>query len=517
MLFNSPEFIFVFLPLALTTFFLIGRFTGFRAALIWLVVLSLIFYAWWRIADVPILVISVVANFMLGRLIERTANDRHAGMLMAAGVAANIVALGWYKYVGLLTRTIADLSGAAWTVHDPVLPLGISFFTFLQIAYLVDVRRERRAEPNLARYSLFVTFFPHLIAGPILHHKEMLPQFTAEKARSPAVEDLAVGLTLFVLGLSKKLLLADTAAARADQVFSFVGTMPLTTAEAWLGTIAYGFQIYFDFSGYSDMAIGLARMFGIRLPVNFDSPYKAASIIEFWRCWHMTLSRFLRDYLYIPLGGTRLGEPRRMLNIMVTMAIGGLWHGASWTFAVWGGLHGVYLVVNHGWNRLRARDDKPPSPRGPQRIAATLLTFLLLTWAWVPFRAPDFVTTRAMWHSMLALDGLSLPKSLAPRGLLADAAGALGLRFDGMFTSFAFGDVPSGLLMLLVLTAVTFAMPNTQEMLRQFDPALGWRPRRGFPMILWRPSLTWAVAVGIAFSLSLMALAHPVKFIYFNF
>lgn len=386
MLFNSPEFIFFFLPLALAGFFALGRFGGFRVAIAYLLATSLVFYAWWRPADVPVLLVSVVFNFGLAQAIQKSPTDRRAGMLMVIGIVANLAALGWYKYVALLTHTLNDLFGMAWAVQSPTLPLGISFFTFLQIAYLVDVRRERRAEPDLVRYGLFVAFFPHLIAGPILHHKEMLPQFTAQKARAPRSEDLAIGLTLFSFGLFKKLVLADNVGIRADGVFEYASALPPSAAEAWLGAVAYAFQIYFDFSGYSDMAIGLARMFGIRLPVNFDSPYKAKNIIEFWRCWHMTLSRFLRDYLYIPLGGSRVGPARRYINIMITMMLGGLWHGASWTFAAWGGLHGLYLVANHLWNRIR-----PPEPSARwQRVCSTVLTFIFVVIAWVPFRATDF-------------------------------------------------------------------------------------------------------------------------------
>ena len=511
MLFNSPEFIFFFLPLALAGFFVLGRFGGFRVAIAYLLATSLVFYAWWRPADVPVLLVSVVLNFWLARAIQKTPTDRRAGIMMVIGVVANLAALGWYKYVGLLTHTLNDLFGMAWAVQSPALPLGISFFTFLQIAYLVDVRRERRAEPDLVRYGLFVAFFPHLIAGPILHHKEMLPQFTAQKARAPRSEDLAIGLTLFSFGLFKKLVLADNIGIRADGVFAYASAMPPSATEAWLGAIAYAFQIYFDFSGYSDMAIGLARMFGIRLPVNFDSPYKAKNIIEFWRCWHMTLSRFLRDYLYIPLGGSRVRPARRYINIMITMILGGLWHGASWTLAAWGGLHGLYLVANHLWNRIRPLKQSASWPR----VSSTVLTFIFVVIAWVPFRATDFAATRNMWEAMSGHNGIALPRSIQPTPgtFLEMATTRLGFHFDGMFASQAFGDVPSGLVLLALLGLVVFALPNTQELLRSVDPALDWRPRRHQVAISWKPSLRWAALAGCAFGLSVMALSHPVKFI----
>ncbi len=291
---------------------------------------------------------------------ERILRARQVGnsstrALLFVAVAANLAALAYFKYADFFLRTAVNLTGADIPLLGVVLPLGISFFTFTQIAYLVDVHAGKVIERNPIHYGLFVTYFPHLIAGPVLHHAEMMPQFRLAEIYRPYLRNFAIGLTFLCLGLAKKVLVADSVAPLANAVFGLGPEVELAASAAWLGVIAYTLQIYFDFSGYSDMAVGLSLLFGVRLPYNFNSPYQAWNITEFWRRWHMTLSRFLRDYLYVPLGGNRLGRTRRYVNLMVTMLLGGLWHGASWTFVVWGGLHGAYLVVNHAWQWLKEK------------------------------------------------------------------------------------------------------------------------------------------------------------------
>src|SRR5262249_37293646 len=275
-----------------------------------------------------------------------------------------------------------------WHALEVTLPLGISFFTFTQVAYLADVAYGHAYERNFAKYVLFVTYFPHLIAGPIMHHREMMPQFDTAMPRLSS-DRLAIGLTVFSIGLFKKVVIADFLATIADPVFAAAAKGAVSGADAWGGTLAYSLQIYFDFSGYCDMAIGMSYLFGIVLPFNFDAPYKAQSIAEFWHRWHITLSRFLRDYLYIPLGGNRHGEARRNWNLAVTMLIGGLWHGAGWTFVIWGGLHGLFLIVNHSWLKLTAR--VPMLARASETIVyyalSLALTQLCVALAWVFFRA----------------------------------------------------------------------------------------------------------------------------------
>ncbi|MFQ5488405.1 MAG: MBOAT family O-acyltransferase, partial [Gammaproteobacteria bacterium] len=339
MLFHSYGFIFLFLPLTLLGFFLLGRYGLLRWALAWLVLASLTFYGWWNVEYLFLLLASIVVNYLLGRALapsQRTTAS--ARVLLAIGIGLNLALLAYFKYAAFIVGNFNQLLGSDYRVHEIVLPLAISFFTFQQIAYLVDAYYGRAQEYSFLNYSLFVSFFPQLIAGPIVHHREMMPQFEGRRIFRFSYEDMDVGLLIFCIGLFKKVLLADGMAQFSEPVFAAAaGGLELSFFEAWGGALAYTLQIYFDFSAYSDMAIGLAWMFGIRLPLNFASPYKAINIIEFWRRWHMTLSRFLRDYLYIPLGGNRKGRERRHLNIMATMLLGGLWHGAAWTFVVWGG------------------------------------------------------------------------------------------------------------------------------------------------------------------------------------
>ncbi len=346
--FSSYVFIFLFAPLAIGLFFLIAH-RSRRLAAGWLLLASLFFYGWWNPVYVPLLLLSITFNYVIGAALANS--GRRA--LLAFGIAANLALLGYYKYAGLFAGTLDDAFGAGFGDLDIVLPLGISFFTFTQIAFLVDARRGGARAYDPVHYGLFVTYFPHLIAGPLYHHKEIVPQFARAEFYKPALDNMAVGASIFAIGLFKKLVLADSIGLFATEIFeSAAGGPEPALLEAWGGALAFGLQIYFDFSGYSDMAIGVSRMLGVRLPINFHSPYKAASIIDFWRRWHMTLSRFLRHYLYIPLGGNRKGGARRYANLMIVMLLGGLWHGAGWTFALWGGLHGLYLMVNHGWRAV---------------------------------------------------------------------------------------------------------------------------------------------------------------------
>ncbi|RYD50438.1 MAG: MBOAT family protein, partial [Verrucomicrobiaceae bacterium] len=389
MLFNSYTFLLVFLPIALIVWQALKR-APFRVVLGWLVLVSLVYYGvWnpdpnqpWSPKYVLLILGSCTANYYLGRRLSVLKFTRPGKLLLTAGVAANLALLGYYKYAGFLGETLNSLTGWPASVPEIVLPLAISFFTFLQIAYLVDAYRGETEEYHFTDYLLFVTFFPHLIAGPLIHHREMMPQF--RKSHHGWHRDFPVALGMFLMGLFKKVVIADNLARIATPIFGLAaddGRDP-TMLEAWIGAVAYALQLYFDFSGYSDMALGSARLFGIRFPLNFHSPYKADSIIEFWRRWHMTLSRFLRDYLYIPLGGNRKGPKRRYVNLFLTMLLGGLWHGAGWTFIIWGALHGTFLCVNHAWFGLRKRMSWRALPK-PLAIA---LTFIAVLVGWVFFR-----------------------------------------------------------------------------------------------------------------------------------
>jgi len=413
------------------------------------------------------------------------------------------------------------LVGTELTLYKIILPLAISFFTFQQIAYLVDVHRGETQERNFLNYCLFVVFFPQLIAGPIVHHREMLPQFARDTLYRLRAEHLAVGFTIFAIGLFKKVVLADGIATVPNGVFDGVGNgIPVTFFEAWGGALAYSFQLYFDFSGYSDMAIGLARMFGIRLPLNFNSPFKATSIIDFWQRWHITLSRFLRAYLYIPLGGNRKGEFRRSLSLMVTMLLGGLWHGAGWTFVLWGGLHGVYLVINHGWRKIHGRRKK--SKLGA--IIAWMITMLAMVFAWVPFRAESISGASTMLQAMLGINGISLPKSMAR--MFDNTMPSLTKNifvFEGMFPHHVFGhNAPQvGLVWLIVLFFITFFSPNTQQIMRAYCPVLdtfkGGIPKLRYRWMRWRPTVLWGLFVGGIFVFSVLSLNKKSEFLYFQF
>jgi D-alanyl-lipoteichoic acid acyltransferase DltB (MBOAT superfamily) len=398
MLFNSYPFIFLFLPVAWAGYFLLGRFSNWWP-IIWLALASLVFYSVSSWQFVALLLVSVAFNYVIGSLLIRsqlTSTLRFA--VLTAGVAGDLLVLGYFKYGGFLATNLNTLFSTELSVNV-LLPVGISFYTFTQIAFLVDAYRGAVARYGLPHYALFVTYFPHLIAGPILHHKDMIPQFEQQRSKRPNPHLVRCGLIFFSIGLFKKTCLADGIQPFVALAF---GVTPPSFDQAWIGTLAYTFQLYFDFSGYSDMAIGISLMFGIFLPFNFNSPYKATSIIDFWRRWHMTLSRFLRDYLYIPLGGNRRGVALRYVNLMVTMALGGLWHGAAWTFVAWGVLHGAYLCVNHAWNRFRP--NIPRTLAGPANIAALVLTFLSVAVAWVFFRADSITSAMAILSRMAMPD-----------------------------------------------------------------------------------------------------------------
>ncbi len=415
MLFNSVEFIFVFLPVVLLVFYLLGNYSSHRLAISWLVGASLFFYGWWNPAYLGLMLASILFNYAIGAALVSVKDRLRARYLMAAGVFCNLAALAYFKYANFFVDNLNTLTGSSYDLETIILPLAISFFTFQQITFLVDAFRGETREYNFLHYALFVTFFPQLIAGPIVHHREMLPQFAKDSIYRVNQSNLAIGLAIFLLGLFKKVVLADGIAAYATPVFDAAEAgVVITFFEAWAGALAYTFQLYFDFSGYSDMAIGIARLFNINLPLNFNSPYKAVNIIEFWRRWHMTLSRFLRDYLYIPLGGNQYGTPRRYTNLMITMLLGGLWHGAGWTFVAWGLMHGVFLVINHAWHGVRRFFGSAPGSLGfPGRSVAWLVTFLSVVVSWVMFRAESFTGATNILHGMSGMNGFILPAQVA--------------------------------------------------------------------------------------------------------
>lgn len=478
MLFNSYPFILLFLPAVLAGYFWLGR-RGNLAPVIWLALASLAFYATGNWQFVALLLASIGFNYGVGWLLiaaQLLPSQRRAALVL--GVAGDLLVLGIFKYAGFAADNVNALTGTHLAVHI-LLPVGISFYTFTQIAFLVDAWRGQVAAYALPHYALFVTYFPHLIAGPILHHKDMIPQFEQEKTRHPDAHLLLCGIIIFAIGLFKKTCLAD--GIQPLVALAFEARSP-GFDQAWLGALAYTFQLYFDFSGYSDMAIGISLMFGIFLPVNFNSPYKATSIVDFWRRWHMTLSQFLRDYLYIPLGGNRRGRVLRYVNLMITMLLGGLWHGAAWTFVAWGVLHGAYLCINHAFNALVP--SVPTLLAGPVRVAGTVLTFLAVVIAWVFFRAESVAS------ALRVLDAMADP------------------------TNVAFGrEEIAALVQVAIYAALVWLAPNTQTIMgydhgcRRVGEAL--RAGRMRPLVLYGASLVLAFGI--------LGIQSHSEFIYFRF
>ena len=411
MLFTTPTFILVFLPLALAGFFMIGRFSAMGAAA-WLMGASLVFYSHWMPADTLLLLGSIVVNFLIGMRIS--ARPAAAKRWLIGGIAFDLGMLAYFKYAGFLIGNLDAALGLGISAPRIDLPIGISFYTFTQIAFLVDAYQRKVLESKPVHYGLFVTYFPHLVAGPVLHHAQMMPQFANPKIYRVDTANLVGGLIIFGIGLFKKVVLADGISPYADAVFKPAdGGLTPELTEAWLGALAYTLQLYFDFSGYSDMAVGLSWMFNIRLPFNFNSPYRAANISEFWRRWHISLSTFLRDYLYITLGGNRHGPIRRYFNLAATMVLGGLWHGANWTFVAWGALHGSYLMIHHGFRAacgplLHSRLQGSPA----WRLLAWGTTMLAAVIAWVVFRAETFSGALNVMRGMVAVHAAAAPNAM---------------------------------------------------------------------------------------------------------
>jgi D-alanyl-lipoteichoic acid acyltransferase DltB (MBOAT superfamily) len=439
---------------------------------------------------------------------------------MFLGIVVNLLLLGYYKYANFFVDNINVVCGTEFVVGRIILPIGISFFTFQQVAYLVDAFRGETREYNFFHYCLFVSFFPQLIAGPIVHHAEMLPQFTKKKIYGLNPRFIAIGVTMFLFGLFKKVIIADSVSVYSSPVFAAANSgVSLSFIEAWFGAMAYTFQIYFDFSGYSDMAIGLGYLFGIRLPFNFHSPYKATSIVEFWRSWHMTLSRFLRDYLYIPLGGSRNGKARRYLNLFVTMLLGGLWHGAGWTFVVWGALHGVYLVVNHIWASFRKVKFPEWHTEGlAYSLVARTITFFCVIIAWIFFRAENMSAAFVMLKGMLGFNGIQIPAGyLTKLGVVGNMLNLMGVKF--LDPEFYYGIPVAS--MLVALFVLTWFAPNTQQLMSAYRIGIDvhhsleinsfWRKFR------WHPTIIWAVIIFIIGIISITKIGDTSEFLYFQF
>jgi alginate O-acetyltransferase complex protein AlgI len=537
MLFNSYIFIFAFLPIALFGFHLLGR-SGRRPAAAWLVLISVIFYGWWNPQFVVLLLASVGLNYCAAERIAATAlRPRAQTAWLTAAIVANLGLLTYYKYLASVIHAATGLGLIESATPDIVLPLGISFFTFTQIGYLIDTKQEVAKDRGLLNYVLFVTFFPHLIAGPILHNREIMPQFGEPATYRFSCENLSVGVSIFVIGLLKKCLLADTIGTGVGPGFEAAPHLPVLAA--WNVALCYSLQLYFDFSGYSDMAIGLARMFNVNFPLNFNSPYKAASIIEHWQRWHMTLSRYLALYLYNPLalaitrwradrgfGINRAAQASPsgfaamvMFPLIVTMGLAGIWHGAGLQFLIFGLLHGAYLTINHAFRIFRP-GSSTTQPEGWLRHGCqVLVTYLAVLVASVFFRAPSVSSALSLLGGMTGLHGvdtLAIPSViLAPFGTLRDALAARDLVVD--VTPAEFAANAGHVIWIISLYIVVWGLPNTQQIMRRFAPALGRIQPGPFEQIAWQPNRNWAVVIGVAACVGVLAVGGSSEFLYFQF
>ncbi|MCK5877277.1 MAG: MBOAT family protein [Candidatus Marithrix sp.] len=486
MLFNSLVFILIFLPIVLSLYLGLEYLRKPAIAIIWLFITSLFFYAWWNWPYVLLLLGSIIGNYWLGKSLTRW----HKKSLLIFAVSANLLLIGYYKYHNFFLENLNYVSGLQLPYAEIFLPLGISFFTFQQIAFLIDIYRKQVQVTSFSNYALFISFFPQLIAGPIVHYQEIVPQMGQRRSFTTINQDLQIGLTIFLIGLFKKFAIADTLAIYASPIFVQADSLVVLDGMiAWRATFAYAFQIYFDFSGYSDMAIGLGRLFGFRLPLNFFSPYKALNISDFWRCWHITLSRFLRDYLYIPLGGNKKGQLRLIVNLLTVMFLGGLWHGAGWNFIIWGMLHGFYLACYHGFNNIRCY--LPNFPTFITQLAAWFITFIAICIAWVFFRAE------------------TLPGALHMLQAMFD--------FNSWYLTF---QIEIDIYLLLTALVIIF-LPNTWQLMQDYSPSITLPPkitymREGFR---WQFNVIWALFAGLllAIIIILMVNGQPTEFIYFQF
>ncbi|WP_072391074.1 MBOAT family O-acyltransferase [Hyphomicrobium sp. CS1GBMeth3] len=526
MLFNSFAFIFAFLPISVVGYYYLGKSSN-RLAAGWLVLMSFVFYGWWNPLFVTLLAGSILANYIFGLLLQHfERNNRIQTIVLTLAIVANLSLLFYYKYVGFVLANLSRIGiNIDFDAGGILLPLGISFFTFTQMGYLIDCKTGIARGRRLLDYALFVTFFPHLIAGPILHHREMMPQFENPDTYKYKAENIAVGLGIFIVGLAKKVLIADQLAPITGVGFthgSEIGFVP-----AWIAALSYSMQLYFDFSGYSDMAIGQARMFGIRFPANFNSPYKATNIIAFWQRWHMTLTRYLTLYLYNPMAlwvtrkRAAAGKPIAAKGAatlegflllvgfptLATMFLAGVWHGAGWTFVIFGVLHGFYLTVNHAWRIFGPKFDKKkqnPSLALIGTVASQTLTYIAVLVSQVFFRAPYVATALGLLGGMVGLRGM-MYGTLPPEDTYT----------IHLITTTLLA--PSTAVLLLTCSVIAFFAPNSGELFAKYGPIIG-RVSTDLPERLqWKPNLAWGLSLGTAAGLSVMYLAGATEFLYFQF
>ncbi len=543
MLFNSYVFIFGFFPVSLIGFYLLARFFGPSPAKLWLGLVSVVFYGWWNPAFVALLLCSVGGNFLISRFICRHAdNTRLQTRFLWLGIGLNLLPLIFFKYFFAMVMFSHKVGLLPFDLSNMILPLGISFFTFTQIGYLVDCQQGLVKESRFIDYLLFVTFFPHLIAGPILHNREIMPQFADEKTYRFNPQNLSVGLTLFVMGLFKKVILADNIAPCADAGFAHVGS--LTQIDAVTTVMAYSMQLYFDFSGYSDMAIGLAAMFGVRFPLNFNSPYKARSIIDFWARWHMTLTRYLTLLVYNPVS---LWMTRRRIArgvpankkamatfggfvsmiafpIFLTMLVSGIWHGAGFQFIVFGLLHAIYLTINHAWKIFRPKAaDKTGVADFVDGVWKVALTYLAVVLAQIFFRASSVHDAVTIIKAVAGAHGSGLPLvvhfGMTAHNPVLNLLARLHIVSEGPI--YTYGLVTKILVINLMLIGLAYlivwATPNAAQILGAYSPALQNPEKMKYGWLSWRPNLVWAAIIAVLFFYAYTQLGHPSRFLYFQF
>jgi len=528
MLFNSPVFLFLFLPVTVAAYIAVRHFLGPRAVLALLLIASIFFYGWWNPVYVPLLLGLALFNFVVARGLtacRQMGRNNWLSLLLTFGVVVDLAVLGYFKYTDFFIETANTLFATDFLLQRILLPLGISFFTFQKIAYLVDASRGEVEKHDLLEYCFFVMFFPQLLAGPITHHSEIFSQVKGPWAFDLKSSNFMLGITIFVIGLFKKVVLADHFAPLVSPVYEAAEAGErLDFFLAWQAALAFKFQLYFDFSGYSEMALGAARLFGIQLPLNFNSPYRALNVVDFWRRWHMTLTRFLLRYVYIPLGGSRHGVPRLYRNLLITLFLSGLWHGAAWHFALWGTVQGTTMIANHAW-----RSFWRPINAWWSHATARLVTFFVLTMVLVLHRASSVDVALQIYRGMF-----NLPESWgAALGPMADALKWLGMRFNGPPVEAEHLEL---VLWLIAWMAFMWFLPNTQQLLARWHPAYNYgvaERERDPPLIEripaprwikpakwsleWQPNLAGAVFIGVLAALAVLSLRHVSEFLYFKY
>jgi D-alanyl-lipoteichoic acid acyltransferase DltB (MBOAT superfamily) len=508
MLFNSYAYLLLFLPLCLAGFYWLRSHLRFEGSLIWLNLCSVLFYGLWNVHYVPLLLASIAINFQFGKWLHQYQNQPTGKRILILAITLNLAALAWFKYTGFAITSFNSLTGA--TLHDPgiILPLAISFFTFNQITYLVDAYEGMSEKYSFNQYSLFVTFFPHLLAGPIVHHRELIPQFLNNSAQTSQSSNMAIGITAISFGLFKKVIFADALSGYVDQVYQGIHTgIPLTATEAWIGALSFNLQVYFDFSGYCDIACGSALLFGIILPQNFISPFKTANIIEFWKHWHITLSRFITSYVYTPLMRNTVGGitfKKAMLITIISMGISGLWHGAGLTFVAWGFMHGIMLVINHCWRKIPAV--KKIAGIKAYKLLSILLTYVMVTLAMVLFRAPDIHSAATMYSHLFDFNNFQFTHQLQ-QPVISDLCRQFKIELSPM---------QKILPIMLLMHAWIWLLPSLQQVMAKQHFALS-SIRLPETRFLWQSNNRWLVLTAVILTTALMATSQTGDFVYFQF